>query len=236
VHHPCITTSRIVHHTAPARNVASHAKRLDERNSRWVGLGVRFLRKALSVTGISPGTDHRLSGESSRGRLRGFDVRRYEGRGHGRRCLVAGAPGSIRASTSPWARLAAPGRNVSFARGSSRDLVFGGDAAVAWCHTVLRTSFRVSTTGRNTRRPARRRRPTIASRVSSSTGTIDGEASQVSPFVVSSIRSRKRGFGVVEGYPRDTQGKRLSAIEAPRRARRLTAIAGPGSACWQAPQ
>jgi hypothetical protein len=47
--------------------------------------------------------------------------------------------------------------------------------------------------------------PTIALRASLSTGTIDGEASQVWRFVVPLELIAKAGGGVVEGYPHDLQ-------------------------------
>ena len=63
-------------------------------------------------------------------------------------------------------------------------LVFDGDAAVPGPSTAHRTTSRTSTTARNTRRLVRRSCPTIASRASSSTGTIDGQASQAWRCVV----------------------------------------------------
>src|SRR5713101_4919443 len=50
-------------------------------------------------------------------------------------------------------------------------LVFDGDAAVAWCQYGSPDEL-PNIHHRNTRRPARMSRPTIASRASSSTGTI----------------------------------------------------------------
>ena len=52
---------------------------------------------------------------------------------------------------------------------------------------------------------------TIGSRASSSTGTIDGKASQVSALRGALDLIAKAGGGVVEGYPQDTQGKKISA-------------------------
>ena len=91
-------------------------------------------------------------------------------------------------------------------------LVFDGEAAVASDQYALPTSFRTSTTGRITRRPVRRSCPTIASRASSSTGTIDGKASQVSLLGGALDLIAKAGGGVVEGYPQDLpQGKKISS-------------------------
>ena len=65
-------------------------------------------------------------------------------------------------------------------------LVFDGDAAVAWCQygspdELPNIHHRKEYEATRTDEP-----PTIASRASSSTGTIDGKASQVSRFVVPS--------------------------------------------------
>ena len=62
-------------------------------------------------------------------------------------------------------------------------LVFDGDAAVAWCQYGSPEELRASITGRNGRPVSRGSRLPIASRASSSTGTIGGKASQPLRFV-----------------------------------------------------
>jgi hypothetical protein len=65
-------------------------------------------------------------------------------------------------------------------------LVFDGDAAVAWCQYGSPEEL-PRITGRNGRPVSRGSRPPIASRASSSTGTIGGKASQPWRFVEPSI-------------------------------------------------
>jgi hypothetical protein len=99
-------------------------------------------------------------------------------------------------------------------------LVFDGDAAVAWCQygspeelprIYHRKEWEAGLTGS---------RPPIASRASSSTGTIGGKASQPWRFVEPSTLIAEAGGGVVEGYPHDLQGERSgpNSSTAPRAA------------------
>ena len=65
-------------------------------------------------------------------------------------------------------------------------LVFDGDAAVAWCQYGSPDELPNIHHRKEYEATRTESRPTIASRASSSTGTIDGKASQVSRFVVPS--------------------------------------------------
>jgi GNAT superfamily N-acetyltransferase len=111
----------------------------------------------------------------------------------------------------PEGERAAPGRSVSFARATlMRPSSLMATPRWRGVNTALRTSSRTSTTGRTTRRPV----PKLPDyRLTCIFVDRDYRRKGVAGVALRGAIDliAKAGGGVVEGYPQDTQGKKISA-------------------------
>ena len=124
--------------------------------------------------------------------------------------VVAGARGSIRARAGPRARLAAL-EGASRSRGNAHAaLVFDDDAAVAWCQygspeELPRIHHRKEYEATRTDEPPDYHHVHLRDRDYRRKG-VAGVALRGALDLIA-----KAGGGVVEGYPQDTQGKKISS-------------------------